>query len=265
MSPRTADDVRPLYALLGADSEIGTALARRLEEKGAALLLGGRDKERTEGLASELGGAGMEVDDRRLDEVQAFISTAAEPPWKLSGIINCSESLLLQPHERAPTEQRGREDEDQLVAAHLAAAFATVRGAGEVLGTGGRLILVTAASPDPLPDRPAYRSAGSNLAALLRSAQDVYEPRGIRIEAVAPGPNGADIAHLISTSWVDEIVERLDLPPKINAPDPDSGPQPEVIATASRRSPESPSPSGDDPMGDPEFETRSSGGSAWLV
>jgi NAD(P)-dependent dehydrogenase (short-subunit alcohol dehydrogenase family) len=197
----------------------------------------------------------MEVDDRHLDQVRTFILAAADLPWKLAGIINCSESLLLRPQGAAPTGLRGEEDEDQLVAAHLAAAFATVRGAGEALKGGGRLILVTAVSPDPLPDRPAYRAAGSNLAALLRSAQDIYGPRGVRIEAVSPSANGTDIAHLIGASWVAEIVERLALPSATPTPEPVSAPE---------ASPEH-DPRVVDPAGDLEFEARSSRGSAWRV
>ena len=81
-------DLRLLIA--GATGELGAALARGLDEAGAALALAGRDPDRLEGLARELGAPSARFDATDPDSRRTAVdSLAAALGGELDGVIVC--------------------------------------------------------------------------------------------------------------------------------------------------------------------------------
>ena len=162
------DEQRPVVAIIGAGGGIGSALARRLAGR-YQLHLGGRQQEPLAALAAETGGRFDTLDAAEMDATEAFLSQAAEQ-GPLAGVVNCAGSLMLKP-------------------AHLTTAFATVRAAGrQMRKRGGSVVLFSsAAARVGLPNHEAIGAAKAAVAGLARAAAATYAPRGLRVNAVAPG------------------------------------------------------------------------------
>ena len=175
---------REVYAILGAAGGVGSSLARRLAGAGARVVLGGRHFEPLEQLAQETGGTAVAVDGSDFEAVDRFLDRAAELGGELRGVANCAGSLLLK-----PAHLTTRSDYDEVFAANLTTAFATVRAGARVLRrTGGSIVLVSsAAATIGLPNHEAIAAAKAAVAGLTRSAAASYAPRQLRINAVAPG------------------------------------------------------------------------------
>ena len=173
---------KPAVAIIGGAGGVGSALARRLAGS-HQLLLGGRREEPLAELAGELGCRFATLDAAEFDATEDFLRLAAEA-GPLAAAVNCAGSLLLKPaHLTTAT------DLEETIRANLSTAFATVRGAGRLMRRdGGSVVLVSsAAARVGLPNHEAIGAAKAAVAGLARAAAATYAPRGIRVNAVAPG------------------------------------------------------------------------------
>jgi NAD(P)-dependent dehydrogenase (short-subunit alcohol dehydrogenase family) len=173
----------PVHAVVGGTGGIGSALSRRLARRGAVVVLSSREAARAEALAAEFGGLGLPVDATRLEDVQRLLAAAIETYGRLDGVVNCAGSFLLKPaHATSDTEW------SETVAANLTTAFNVVRAGARALGEGGSIVLVaSAAARTGFPNHDAIAAAKAGIVGLTYSAAATYAPRGIRVNAVAPG------------------------------------------------------------------------------
>ena len=207
----------PAVAIIGAGGGIGSALARRLAGD-YDLLLGGRREEPLAALAGELGCRFATVDAAEFDATEDFLRRAAESA-PLAGVVNCAGSLLLKPAHLTTAA-----DLEETLRANLSTAFATVRAAGRLMRrNGGSVVLLSsAAARIGLPNHEAIGAAKAAVAGLARAAAATYAPRGIRVNAVAPGlvdtPLAARIVgneHALATSMRLHALRRPGRPEEI--------------------------------------------------
>jgi NAD(P)-dependent dehydrogenase (short-subunit alcohol dehydrogenase family) len=170
--------------VLGATGSIGEATARLLKEQGADLLLGGRDKDRLEALARNLGARPQLVEARDMSQVEQCIQRAPEVLGGLDGVVNCFGTLLLKP-AHLTTHEEWRET----LEVNLYSAFATAKAAARVMTkAGGAIVLISsAAARAGLANHEAIAAAKAGVEGLVRSFAASQAHRNIRINAVAPG------------------------------------------------------------------------------
>ncbi len=173
-----------VHIVIGAGGGVGSALARRLADGGATVVLAGRTEEPVAKVAADLGVAHAVLDATDVAAVDAFVGGVAEEHGRLDGIANCAGSVILKPaHLTTPDEWA------ETLATNLTTAFATVRAAAKAMRKeGGSIALVTsAAAQTGLANHEAIAAAKGGIISLVRSAAATYGARNVRVNAVAPG------------------------------------------------------------------------------
>jgi 3-oxoacyl-[acyl-carrier protein] reductase len=178
------DFVDKAYLVLGAAGGIGAEVSRRLLAGGARVVLAGRGGDKLRALGEELGAPVVELDARQPAEVERAATEAAAAVGPLSGLANCVGSLLLKPAHLTTDAEWA-----EVLATNLTSAFGTVRAGAKALdGAGGSIVLVSSvAARFGLANHEAIAAAKGGVQGLVLSAAATYAPRGIRVNAVAPG------------------------------------------------------------------------------
>lgn len=192
-----SDQQERVFVIFGATGGVGSALARRLSaDSRNRLLLAGRNLTRLDEMSKELNASSMEADATSLAAAEATLQKAIELFGRLDGVANCVGSLLLKPlHLTSEAEWQST------VNINLGSAFAVTRAAVKTLisstssgtsGTsatsGGSIALVSSAAAQiGLANHEAIAAAKGAIEGLVLSAAATYAPKGIRINAVAPG------------------------------------------------------------------------------
>ena len=195
--PDPTDVSSPVVLLLGASGGIGSALARRLAARGARLVLAARDADRLAALADETGGVAVALDAADPDAVKAAAERAVAEFGRLDGAANLVGSILLKPaHLTSPDEF------EATIRLNLTTAFNLVRAATKAMyGTGGAVVLMSSAAAGiGMANHEAIAAAKAGVEGLARSAAATYAPRGIRVNAVAPGLVRTPLAARLLTS-----------------------------------------------------------------
>jgi NAD(P)-dependent dehydrogenase (short-subunit alcohol dehydrogenase family) len=175
----------PVQLVIGAAGSAGSATVRRLATSGARVVLAGRDEDAMRALAEEVGSEDVEVVDATdIGAVGALVDGVVERHGRLDGVANLAGSVLLKPaHLTTPDEWHAT------IAVNLTSAFAVVRAAAPAMrGEGGSIVLAaSAAAQTGIANHEAIAAAKGGVISLVRSAAATYGPRGVRVNAVAPG------------------------------------------------------------------------------
>jgi NAD(P)-dependent dehydrogenase (short-subunit alcohol dehydrogenase family) len=169
----------------GGGSGIGRGTCRRMAAEGARVAVLDLDVDAAAAVASEIDGLSYGVDVRDVDDVKAAVDDAAAQFGGLDAIFNnAGTGSMSRLHEYEPDEFR------RVVDVNLMGVWHGIRAAVPhmLAGAGGSIVNTASTSGvRPSPGEGPYSAAKAAIAALTQSAALEYGPRGIRVNAVAPG------------------------------------------------------------------------------
>jgi len=186
--PASLHDLTGRTALVtGASSGIGAAAARRLAAAGARLLLVARDRERLERVRAELEPGA----DHRLFAVEltddAAVAALAERIGSeigpLDALVQCAGVF-----DPKPFEQISAAELDRTWAVNVRAPFLLAQALVPWMAEPAAIVFVSSVSGHvPMAHQAAYGTTKSAVDGLARTLAVELAPRGIRVNAVAPG------------------------------------------------------------------------------
>ncbi len=182
---------RKLAIVTGGSSGIGLAVARRLVEDGWRVVLTGRDRSRLDAACKGLGDAasGFALDVGKRGEVADFAAAMRQGGAKVDALVNNAgimktTSLRTDPDEleRVWDETLNTNLKGILLMCH---AFADLMRA-----PGGRIVNMSSISSQNGGTQPgmlAYSASKAGVNGLTMALAREFAPRGITVNAVAPG------------------------------------------------------------------------------
>ncbi len=179
----------------GATSGIGRAVAERLAAEGARLTLVARTAPRLDEVVAALpGGPHATVADDVTDEASgaAIVAGALAAHGRLDALV-----IAAGTSRRVPIEQLTADDWDQQWRLNVLGPNALLLAAADALVAaprGGRVVLVSSSSGKrPSGTNVAYSVTKSGQLALSRAWAEHLAGRGVRVNAVAPGPIDSEL------------------------------------------------------------------------
>lgn len=203
--PRFTDQ---LAIVTGAAGGIGAAIARRLADEGATVVLVDRDAAAVAALSDALAADGLTAEAVAADvtdaaAVDGFVAEAAERHGRLDVLVNNAgvtrDNLLFKLTE---------EEWDTVLDVNLKSAFLCARAAQRVMVPARAGAIVSLSSRSALGNRGQanYAAAKAGVKALTSTLALELGPFGIRANAVAPG--------YIATAMTDATARRMGLEPE---------------------------------------------------
>lgn len=187
-------------AVTGGAGGLGRAIAEALAEAGAHVVVTDVEDAAARRTAEEIGGEALTLDAGDRDAVQQALSGIAERHGRLDVVV-ANAGMSAGPGYRTETgriENVRDEDWDRVLRLNLTGVFATLRSAGAIMERQGSGSLIVVASIAGLKADPmvgyAYAATKAAVANLTRQAAMEFAPKGVRVNAIAPGPFRTNIA-----------------------------------------------------------------------
>ncbi|GLX47998.1 oxidoreductase [Streptomyces hygroscopicus subsp. hygroscopicus] len=173
-----------VYIVTGATRGLGNAAARQLVADGAKVVITGRDKQRAEDAAAELGpdAVGVAMDNADAEAPERLIAAAREHFGGFDGVLV---SVGGPPPgfvaDNTDEQWRGAFESVFLGAVRLARAAAAELDEGGVIG-----FVLSGSVHEPIPALTISNGLRPGLAGFAKSLADELGPRGIRVLGLLP-------------------------------------------------------------------------------
>ncbi|MBV9957047.1 MAG: SDR family oxidoreductase [Acidobacteria bacterium] len=188
--------------ITGGNSGIGLATAQEFSREGARLVISGRDQKTLDVAARELGGEVLAVraDASNLAELDRLFAAVKERFGKIDVLfVNAGIAKF------APLDAVTEELFDQVLDINFKGAYFTIQKALPLLNDNASIILnASIAAHLGLPDSSVYAASKAALLTLARTLSAELLSRGIRVNAVSPGPIRTPIFDRLG--WTPEVV-----------------------------------------------------------
>src|ERR1700687_3637268 len=213
----------------GASRGIGRATAVALAREGAHVLVHyGRSAPETESLVSEI-----ETKGGLADAIQADLGTpngATLLAKEVHSIVGERLDVLVSNagiSKAATIKDHTVEDFDNLFATNVRSPFFLVQQLLSVLGEGSNIIVISSIGAHAVIGKPgldnpsvlAYASTKGALVTLVKYWAAILGPRGIRVNAVAPGAIDTDMSNFTKTEAGREVTLGMQALTRIGKPE----------------------------------------------
>jgi NAD(P)-dependent dehydrogenase (short-subunit alcohol dehydrogenase family) len=173
----------------GGTAGIGLAVARALADAGARVAIGGRRPDGAE-VARAAGCEFTQLDMADEDSVRAALAAVSERIGEVDALV--LNAGMAQPP--APIGSLSSDAARDVVATNLLGTFWGLKHGPEHMRDGGSIVVTSSISAVMgTPFEGLYGATKAGATALARSAAIDLGPRGIRVNAVQPGPTWTDM------------------------------------------------------------------------
>ncbi len=191
----------------GASRGIGEAIARAFAERGAQVVITGRDIRSLERAAGEMGGAALPAAPIRCDvavpaDTNALVESVVSRFGRVDTLIN-----VAGVNRRKPAEAVTEEDYDFVLDINLKGAFWLSREVGRRMiarGCGCQINVVSLNADRPLKNVLPYAMSKAALGQMTRALALEWGRRGVRVNALAPGFILKDLTQKL---WADSAMQ----------------------------------------------------------
>lgn len=170
----------------GGNSGIGLATAREFRREGARVVITGRDARTLAEAARELGGdvLALRSDSASLADIDALFEAVKERFGRVDVLfVNAGVGKF------APLEETDEALFDQIMDINFKGAYFTIQKALPLLSDGASVILnASVVAHVGFPNSSVYSASKAALLSLVRTLSSDLVGRGIRVNAVSPGP-----------------------------------------------------------------------------
>jgi 3-oxoacyl-[acyl-carrier protein] reductase len=170
----------------GAAQGIGAAIALRLAEEGARLVIGDLREAQGQELARRIGGVFQRCDVASEADLQGIVATAVERHGRLDIMVQNAGIFPLNDLVDIPVEEW-----DRVLAVNLRGCFLAAKSALPAMRVNGygRIVLTSSITgPRVVPPRHAhYAASKAGINGLIRAAALEAAPFGVTVNGVEPG------------------------------------------------------------------------------
>ncbi len=169
----------------GASSGIGAAIAEAMAQAGARAVLVGRDEARLREAAAVCGEdpVTLALDITADGAAEQVVQGALDACGRIDSIVHSAGIFWPQPFSESPVESL-----DAQWAINVRAPYAITHAAFDHLGDGSSVIFISSiAGHQGFPLSAAYCATKGAIELLVRALATELAPRGVRVNAIAPG------------------------------------------------------------------------------
>ena len=168
----------------GGNSGIGYASAQDFKERGATVIITGRSAERVNAAASELGVKGLVADVSDLDQIDSLVERVSTEYGKID-ILFVNAGVFYP----SPIGQVSEDAYDTIMDINVKGALFTIEKFLPYINDGGSIINLSSINAyTGMPNTAVYAASKAALNSYTRTAATELAARGIRVNAVNPGP-----------------------------------------------------------------------------
>lgn len=170
----------------GGNSGIGLATAKLFVQQGARVVISGRDAASLDRAATELGpdALALQSDASRVADIEQLMQRVGERFGKLDVLV-----LNAAAGQPMPLEFITEEAFDAMSGVCFKGVLFAIQKALPLLHAGSSVIVITSiANQVAAPGFAVYAAAKAAARSLVRTAALELAPRGVRVNAISPGP-----------------------------------------------------------------------------
>lgn len=213
----------------GGSRGIGRAIAAGFAERGANVMITGREQTTIDQTSNEIGGDGRSVrgvvcDVTKATDIDSLVKTAVAEYGKIDTLIN-----VAGVNRRKPAIDVTADDYDFIVDINVKGAFLLSQAIGRQMieqGGGSQINVASLNTDRPLKNVLPYAMSKSAMGHMTRGLALEWGPKNVRVNALAPGFILTDLTRKL---WSDEKVQAWG---KFNTPQGRLGVPEDMVGTA---------------------------------